>query len=523
MKKIVYIFIFVLQTVLVFSQNYAPKKFYLVDSLNLSSLNKTDRLLIDSCLTIFHNAKEDTSMVNALSSICENMMHEDWEKYQFFQYNLITITLKNHHSSLVAQHLKKSLAGAINNIGLINSNKGNLSQALMYYQKAKKLQEEIGDKQATSTILNNIGFIFKNQGDIPVALEYYHKALKLREEIGDKNGIAQSLNNMGFIYSSQDVNSKALEYFTKALQLQEEIGDKQGVARSLNNIGAIYKSQEAFSKALICYQKSLKIQEEIGDKQGIAISLNNIGVIYLNQNSLQKALKYFHESIKIQEEIGDQQGVSYSLNNVASIELKLNKLTSATNYGNRSLAIAREIGYPANLKGAAEILKEIYKKQNKYKAAFEMYELEIQMRDSINNEQTKKASIQKQFQYEYEKKAAADSVVFAKENEIKEVEIARQKAEIKVKQNQQMALYGGLLLVLVFAGFMFNRFIVTQKQKTLIEQQKTVVEKAHVLLEEKNSEIIASIRYAKRIQDALMTSQKYIERNIERLKPTTKT
>jgi hypothetical protein len=65
---------------------------------------------------------------------------------------------------------------------------------------------------------------------------------------------------------------------------------------------------------------------------------------------------------------------------------------------------------------------------------------------------------------------------------------------------------------------MYNRFKVTQKQKIVIEQQKAVVEKAHVLLEEKNEEIIASIRYAKRIQDALMTSQKYITRNIERLK-----
>ena len=73
-------------------------------------------------------------------------------------------------------------------------------------------------------------------------------------------------------------------------------------------------------------------------------------------------------------------------------------------------------------------------------------------------------------------------------------------------------------MVLAFAGFMYNRFKVTQKQKVVIEQQKAVVEKAHFLLEEKNSEILASIRYAKRIQDALMTSQKYIERNMNRLK-----
>ena len=37
------------------------------------------------------------------------------------------------------------------------------------------------------------------------------------------------------------------------------------------------------------------------------------------------------------------------------------------------------------------------------------------------------------------------------------------------------------------------------------------------LVEEKQKEILDSIRYAKRIQTALITSEKYIERNINRL------
>ena len=56
-------------------------------------------------------------------------------------------------------------------------------------------------------------------------------------------------------------------------------------------------------------------------------------------------------------------------------------------------------------------------------------------------------------------------------------------------------------------------------EQRVIERTTEVVAQKE-LVEEKNSEIIASIRYAKRIQDALMTSQKYIERNINRLKST---
>jgi hypothetical protein len=79
-------------------------------------------------------------------------------------------------------------------------------------------------------------------------------------------------------------------------------------------------------------------------------------------------------------------------------------------------------------------------------------------------------------------------------------------------------LFGGLSLVLIFAGFMFNRFKVTQKQKGIIETQKKEVEIQKHQVEEKQKEILDSIKYAKRIQTALITNEKYIEKSLKHLK-----
>ena len=187
MKKLFYIFVlftlcfpeFVEGQTKVLSQKYAPKKFYLIDSLDLTTLTKTDLQLIDSCLTLYHKAEDDTSKINALNSICENMMHEDWGKYQFFQYELINKAIKTHHSNLIKQHLKKSLASALNNIGMFYNDQGDLPKGLENYHKSLQLQEEIGDQQGIATSLNNIGLIFDHQGDLANALEYYHKSLKI--------------------------------------------------------------------------------------------------------------------------------------------------------------------------------------------------------------------------------------------------------------------------------------------------------------------------------------------------------
>ena len=146
-----------------------------------------------------------------------------------------------------------------------------------------------------------------------------------------------------------------------------------------------------------------------------------------------------------------------------------------------------------------------------------MYELEIKMGDSINNEDTKKASIKKQLQYHYEKQAAADSVKNAEEQKIKDAQLMAQSASLKQEKTQRYALYAGLVLIVGFLVFVFNRFRITQRQKKIIEKQKQLVDEAFEKLEEKQKEIMDSIHYAKRIQKALMTSEFLIGKFLKKL------
>ena len=491
----------------------------------LSAQDKT----VDSLKQAFQNAKHDTTRCTILIA----MIEAEGDEMVWPQYNEQLLTLaENGVVKSTTKNLKtcylKSLAVALNNIGFLADSKGDILKALDYYQRSLKTQEEINDRQGIAVSFNNIGIIYINLGDIPKALDYYHKSLKIREDIIDKMGIAYSLNNIGTIYINQGDSPKALDYFLRSFKIHEEIKDIQGMAGSLNNIGFIYKSQGNISKALESYHKSLKLMKEVKDKKGTAIALNNIGGIYDKQGSekglgierdtfLNKALTYYHKSLKIQEELKNKNGIASSLNNIGRLLFKQGKTAEAFIYAKRSIQVARELGYPERIKIAAGTLKSIYKKQNNFKEAFEMYELEIQMRDSINNTETKKASIKKQFQYEYEKKAAADSVKHAEEQKVKNALLTAQQAQLKQEKTQRIALYGGLVLVIVFSGFVFNRFRVTQKQKIIIEQQKILVDDAFAHLEEKNKEVMDSIHYAKRIQTALLTSEKYIERKLNEL------
>ena len=495
---------------------------------------------IDSLKQLLTTAKHDTIKLRLLNEMVEAEADDKiWPIYNEQLKNTAEKLLLTKPNAVLLKTAKKYLAAAINNIGYIYNNQGDIPKALEYYSKSLKIREEIGDKYGIAESLSNIGVIYDNQGDIPKALEYYSKSLQLREEIGDKQGIAVLLNNIGVIYDNQGDIPKALEYYSKSLQLREEIGDKQGTANSLSNIGGIYHRQGdplvtsskedalrvGISKALEYYSKSLQLREKIGDKYGITISLNNIGGIYYNQGDIPKSLEYFGKSLQLEEEIGDKLGIAYSLNNIGSIYLAQHQRTTARNYFEKAYQLSKELGYPELIEKTASGLKNVYEQQGNYKLAYQYHQEEIQMRDSMQSEENYKASVQQRSKYEYEKKAATDSIANVKEKEIKDSEIAQQKAEIKAKRFQQYGLIGGLVLVLIFAGFVYNRLKVTQQQKRIIETQKTeveqqkqLVEKQKEVVEEKQNEILASIRYAKRIQDALLTSQSYIERNIKRLK-----
>jgi serine phosphatase RsbU (regulator of sigma subunit) len=119
------------------------------------------------------------------------------------------------------------------------------------------------------------------------------------------------------------------------------------------------------------------------------------------------------------------------------------------------------------------------------------------MQDSMSNLSIKEATIQKQFQYQYEKKLITDSIQNSEKEKIVKAEITLKDEQIKRQTTEQYALFGGVFILIVFGGITFKRYKKSQLQKNIIAQQKQLVEA-------KSKEITDSINYAKRIQDSIL-------------------
>lgn len=478
---------------------------------------------IDSLKNILKTTTNDSIKMEALGSLAELANDEEWPAYNkqaksFALKKLKELNTKNFN------FYTKCLADALGNEGYLHGLNGQLNEALESYNQSLLLRIQINNKDGISNSYNNMGAIFEEQGNISKALEYYLSALKIREELGLKKNIAISLINIGVLYSDQGDKDKALEYYLRSLKIQEEIGDLAYPATSLNNIGVIYADRKENKKALECHNRSLSIRKKLGDKRQMSYTLNNIGMIYLDSGEKdiidtvlftlpekrEKALACFKESLHISKELDDKNGIIVAMNNICYYYFCTKSYHKSTENGELAYEICKNSGFFKYIKSISFNLYRSYKELGKTAQALKFHEIYVYTRDSIRNLDFRKSNFKAQVKYEFQKKAAADSLIIVEEKKVAE-------AKLENEKTQKYALFGGIGLIGVFALFMVNRFNVIKKQKRIIElkEKETQIQKNKI--EEKQLEIIQSIQYAKRIQNSFLPTNHYINKNLTKM------
>lgn len=422
----------------------------------------------------------------------------------------------------------------LNEVGKTKCLSGDYNKALLISNEAisrgeKSIQDNLSAPQQNSIILlalkretgnayNIKGITYWYLGNYPASLESHFRALKKREEIGDKRGISSSYNNIGIVYNNQGNNSDALKNYFEALKIAEELNDKNKIASFYNNIGNVNAREKNFKEALKYQQLALKIYEEQGDKPSMALTYGNIAGIFYELTNHKAALENYNKAVQLKEELGDKRGLGINDIGIGGVYIALNDNEKAISYLKEGLKIVREFGLKEWVSSAYLNLSFAYDhkglKENNSKEdftkAFEYYKLHIQYRDSLLNEENTKKTVQQQLQYEFDKKETLTKA----EQDKKDLGVAEEKEKQKIIT---VSILACLVLVMLLALVILKSLRQNQKINKIITGQKMVVEKQKELVEEKQKEILDSIHYARRIQTALITSEKYIEKNLNRL------
>lgn len=335
------------------------------------------------------------------------------------------------------------------------------------------------------------------------ALTYYHLALPTYEKLNDKKREAVVANNIGNIFYERGNYKEAITYYSKSVDLKLEFAPEKDLVPSYNNLGNAYNAIKNTEKALECQQKALEISIRIKNDLSIADCYSSMGGIYYEKYEYEKALSYrlkalniFRHSDYLIETTNCYLGTAQCF-----FELKNPKL--ALQYLDSAKTLADSTDYIYNKLMVYKSIAEINKMLGNYKVALENYEYASALKDTLYSDKTNKMVTEMQTKYDSEKK---------------DIEILVQKTEIEKQNTQRNGFIIGSVLLSIFLIFMIRGFYQKKKDNRIITAQKVEVERQKVLVEEHRKEIIDSIHYAKRIQQAHMPSEKQIEINLKRLK-----
>ncbi len=408
---------------------------------------------------------------------------------------------------------EKGIAQSYHQIGLGFYFKGRYEDAIQYYKSCIAVCERLeraGKSNAEflnlkSKTLGYIGLAYSNKGNILKALDYYFTAIKIDEKSGNKIGVARHSGNIGIIYYQRNNLAKAEEYYLKALKLAEETGYKLLQANTYGNLGLLYSDKNDKWNALDYYNKALKMADEEGYEQLQANTLGNIGDLYKKKGFPDKALDHYFIALKIKYQLGDFREIAITLKSIGDIYFLRKEAKLAEKYLLRASDIADSLENHGMRFDIHNDLSRYYADLKDYKNAYFHFVACIEAKDSVTNEEKQKEITRKEMEFEYEKKAAADSIKNQEEKKVIAAQVQMQEEQLKRASTQRYALFGGLALMLVFGGFMYSRYKITQRQKKIIEIQKEEVD-------EKNKEILDSITYAKRLQEAILPSSDSVKK-----------
>jgi serine phosphatase RsbU (regulator of sigma subunit)/Tfp pilus assembly protein PilF len=353
---------------------------------------------------------------------------------------------------------------------------------ISYGKQALVLGEELQYQKGIGISLSYIGVNHKNLGEYAQALEFFLSCLQHSQGQGDVVTEGHSYNSIGEIYRIQKKYEQAEQYFRQALAKGQESRDPALEAYAYHSFGKLYKDLKKYELSLEQYQRGLELRKQLKDKKAVAASIESMSKVYEAQGKLDLAINTYYQAFDFAKGFQDARGMATALLGIARIQLQAGRLNEALVIAQEALQNAEKVGDKLYIQETYEVLSEIAKAMRQFEAAMSYQDKHLAYRDSLYNEETTRnlQYLTKSFQEEQDR-----------------ANIALLKEQQKNTQTITFFIGIGLLISVIFSVF------VLRGNRQLVKMQNTLQE-SFELLEKKNQDIEASIRYASRIQKSML-------------------
>jgi serine phosphatase RsbU (regulator of sigma subunit) len=317
--------------------------------------------------------------------------------------------------------------------------------------------------------------------------------------------LGYSYNELAKLYRKTKKLNLAKETYHKALTIFNELNDSTHISMINNESGVVYEYEGNYEEALKRYSKSFHISENLNDSVAIAYALNNIAGLYSIQNKYNAAQLYLTKALQIRKNLKDSFALALNYTDLGSNSIEGEKFDDAIKYLDSSNNIAKKINYLELQSQNYLMISKTYDLTKNTDKAYVFFKKYISLKDSIFTKESENQLNELNTKYQTEKK---------------DLELAKNKAEIETEKNKRFITYGALAFFILLFSIAIWAFYQKRKSGKLLESKNSQLENANYeisyqkeQLSEKQKEIVDSINYAKKIQTALLASEEMLLEN----------
>ena len=329
-------------------------------------------------------------------------------------------------------------------------------------------------------------------------LENWLKTEKIAKSQNDTSFMLRINNNIAIVYSTTGREKEALKIFTDQKKIYETKKDTGGIITSSINISTLIKNKDSI---VLLLNNALDLAISTDRPSSFTNIYANLAGTYLDTNSkktfsLKKAKACLDSLILFANEQSDVESKILYYGTISEYYMLKNQYNLALKNAKKGAELSKQMTGLTSPELLSK-LYEIHKKLKNYKKANLYLEEMVENKDSLEKLSAKEDITKYESEKEFEIQQKLDSLKYLDEIKIQQAETKAKEEEIKTQKIIEGVLFVGILLVIGFLGFVYKQLNTTKKQK--------------VVIEEKQQEISDSINYAKRIQDAMMTSSVYLK------------
>jgi len=208
-------------------------------------------------------------------------------------------------------HIKRSINVALNGIGNLYQTLEQYDQAIVQFERALKLEEELGNKLGLAINHQNIGNCLEEKGDLESALENYRKSLAYNEEIGSEYGTIICKNSLAQIYLKQDMPYAALVLLEPLLEASQRIGDFFITASIFINTGWAHTKLGNFDQAHDFISKGLDMAINRNMPSSILYGYQKLSELEYDRGDFKKAYEYYKKADEYAAQISSATNLRY--------------------------------------------------------------------------------------------------------------------------------------------------------------------------------------------------------------------